>query len=338
MSHDIQSAGFRTLFRVSDPRIRDASDPEASAPVFSRIDFVSPPRQKATEATSAFELSKADSAAVPPSAAGGVPSASAQADPPASAAHTENKPLRVGIFGRGRLGSAVLENAKDAKGLTVAWALGRGYAPRSPVDVILDASHADAVRDHVEWAVRTGSDLVIGTSGWSIPDLAELVEDRIGVLTAPNFSLAAALMRRLALVLARFAASYPEADLGITEKHHNKKADAPSGTAKSLAAALVEGCPRYSGWSPAPAAPGKVSVASLRTGYEIGYHEVLLDAPAETMTLTHEARSRDLFARGALEALRWIRGRKGVYSFDDMAAQMLDPLFRMECADDRGTR
>ena len=312
MSHALQSAGFRTLFRVSDPRPRDASAPEVSPPRFSRTDFVSPPGQ--------------------------VPPAASQAAPPAQAPHTENKPLRVGIFGRGRLGSAVLENAKDAKGLTVAWALGRGYAPRSPVDVVLDASHADAVRDHVEWAVRTGSDLVIGTSGWTIPDLADLVGDRIGVLTAPNFSLAAALLRRLALVLARFSASYPEADLGITEKHHNKKADAPSGTAKSLAAALVEGCPRYTGWSLAPAAPGKVSVASLRTGYEVGFHEVLLDAPSETMTLTHEARSRDLFARGALEALRWIRGRKGVYSFDDMAAEMLDPLFRMECADDRGTR
>ncbi len=335
MSHALQSAGFRTLFRVSDPRPRDASAPEAFPRELPRIETL--PRSKQEDSQE-----KPVSAAPPVAEAASLPPAADRArepeDRPRSPAHGESKPLRVGIFGRGRLGSAVLENAKDAKGLTVAWALGRGYAPRSPVDVVLDASHADAVRDHVEWAVRTGSDLVIGTSGWSIPDLADLVGDRIGVLTAPNFSLAAALMRRLALVLARFAASYPEADLGITEKHHNRKADAPSGTAKSLAAALVEGCPRYTGWSPAPAAPGKVSVASLRTGYEVGFHEVLLDAPSETMTLTHEARSRDLFARGALEALRWIRGRKGVYSFDDMAAEMLDPLFRMECSDDRGTR
>lgn len=329
MAHYLQSAGFRTLFRVAEPRPREASPEEAF-----------PREQPEAEVLTRSKLEASKPASV---SAGSAASASRTRQPEAEdrsggAAHPESRPLRVGIFGRGRLGSAVLENAKDSKSLTVAWALGRGYAPRSPVDVVLDASHADAVRDHVEWAVRTGSDLVIGTSGWSIPDLAEIVEDRIGVLTAPNFSLAAALLRRLALVLARFASSYPEADLGITEKHHNKKADAPSGTAKSLAAALVEGCPRYTGWSLAPASPGKVSVASLRTGYEVGFHEVLLDAPSETMTLTHEARSRDLFARGALEALRWIRGRKGVYSFDDMAAELLDPLFRMECEGDRGTR
>ncbi|HSV56256.1 MAG TPA: dihydrodipicolinate reductase C-terminal domain-containing protein, partial [Magnetospirillaceae bacterium] len=63
---------------------------------------------------------------------------------------------------------------------------------------------------------------------------------------------------------------------------------------------------------------------------------ILLDAPAETMTLTHMARSRDLFARGALEALRWIHGRKGIYTFDDMAAELLDPHFRMECPDAPG--
>lgn len=294
MSHSLQSAECQTVFSVLPPRPSRASAPEALPSV----------------------LTVSNTRCLP--------------KPPVRIKPEETRPLRIGVFGRGRLGSAVVECSRESKDLTLAWALGRGYAPRSPVDVVLDASHGEAVRGHIEWAVRTGADLVIGATGWKIPDLADIVGERIGVLTAPNFSLGAALLRRFSLVLGRFAASYPEADLGISEKHHRNKTDAPSGTAVTLAAALVRGCPRYSGWTLGSAAPGKLSVSSLRTGYEIGCHEVLLDAPAETIALSHSARSRDLFARGALEALRWIRGRKGLFTFDDMAAELIDPLFRFE--------
>lgn len=296
MSHTLQSAGCQTVSRVLPPRRCTAS--RAEAPSLAIEDIV-PARIRKPVA-------------------------------PAMAPRTQALPAHVGIFGRGKLAAAVLSLAEGKTDLTVEWALGRGYSPRCPVDVALDASRAEAVREHVEWALKTGTDLVIGTSGWDIPELADMVADRIGVLVAPNFSLGAALLRRFSLALGRFAATYPEADLGVSEKHHRAKLDAPSGTAKALASALTEGCPRYSGWSLGSAAPDRISVSSLRTGSEVGFHEVLLDAPAETITLTHQARSRELFARGALEAIRWIRGRKGLWSFDDMAAELIDPLFRFE--------
>ncbi len=322
MSHNLQSAECQTVLRVLPPRAPEASGTEARRTESARTKTIrfqkhgDPPKSPAPPGPA--------DARVPVGIKTETPSRERETE------HPESLPLRVGIFGRGRLGSAVLERSQEAKGIAVAWALGRGYTPRGPVDVALDASRGEAVREHVEWALKTGTDLVIGTSGWSIPDLRALVGDRIGVLTAPNFSLGAALLRRFSLALGRFAAEYPESDLGISERHHRNKADAPSGTAKALADALVEGCPRYDRWGLAPAEPGMVSVSSLRTGYEIGYHEVLLDAPAETITLTHTARTRDLFARGALEAVRWIRGRKGLYSFDDLAAELIDPLFLFE--------
>jgi len=319
MSHNLQSAGCQTVLRVLPPRQCNASAPEVRQQEISdlkSIRFLKPESpSKPAQSSSAPKEPRQE------------PGASEHARKPE---RTEERPVRVGIFGRGRLGTAVVECSREAKNLTVAWALGRGYAPRSPVDVALDASRAEAVRDHLEWALATGADMVIGTSGWDIPDLKDLVGDRIGVLVAPNFSLGAALLRRFSLALGRFAAAYPEADLGVSEQHHRKKLDSPSGTAKSLAAALLEGCPRYKSWGTAPVEPDVISISSLRTGYEIGHHEVLLDAPSETITLTHSARSRNLFAQGALEALRWIRGRKGLYCFDDMAAELIDPLFRFE--------
>lgn len=90
--------------------------------------------------------------------------------------------------------------------------------------------------------------LLIGTTGWTIPDLAEQVGDRTAVLLAPNFSLTMALYARLSLILARFAALDEATDPYLVEHHHARKHDAPSGTAKQLAATLLKGCPRKTEW------------------------------------------------------------------------------------------
>ena len=181
---------------------------------------------------------------------------------------------------------------------------------------------------HLDWALETGTDLVVGTTGWAIPDLEARIRGRIAVLTSPNFSLAVALMARLSLVLGRFAALDPDLDPFISDHHHRLKADAPSGTAKRLAAAVLAGCPRKTGWTMGTPAADQLSVSVLRAGAEFGAHTVGLDGPAEVLELTHRARTRAVFARGALLSARWVRGRKGLFTFDDCAKEILDPLFR----------
>jgi 4-hydroxy-tetrahydrodipicolinate reductase len=234
--------------------------------------------------------------------------------------------MRIGIFGRGRLGSAVAEAAAAAEDLEVAWCLGRDGSP-GPVDLAIDASAGGAVEGHLAWCLETGADLVIGTTGWTLPGLEERVGERIGVLTAPNFSLTVALMARLARILGGFAALDPDLDPFILEHHHRLKADAPSGTARRLAQALLDGCPRKTSWTLGPPGPGELSIGVLRAGAESGSHTVGLDGPGETIHLTHQARSRLVFAQGALRAARWLRGRKGLRTFDDLARETLDPLF-----------
>jgi 4-hydroxy-tetrahydrodipicolinate reductase len=234
--------------------------------------------------------------------------------------------LRLGLFGRGRLGTAIADDAR-ALGIPLTWQAGREGAPGTPVDVAIDASVFDAVETHLDWALATGTDLVIGVTGGSVPDLEARVQGRIGVLVASNFSLSVALMARLATVLGRFAALDPARDPYLFEHHHRLKADAPSGTAKTLAAALMAGCPRKTEWTLGPAASHQLSVGVLRAGAEFGTHTVGLDAPAEVLELTHRARSRAPFAEGALAAARWIRGRKGCFTMDDLAREALDPLF-----------
>jgi 4-hydroxy-tetrahydrodipicolinate reductase len=234
--------------------------------------------------------------------------------------------LRIGLFGRGRLAAAIVEAAQSA-GTPVAWQAGRDEDPGEPADVAIDASVAGAVEAHLDWALARGTDLVIGTTGWSLPGLRARVGERIGVLSASNFSLAVALMARFATVLGRFAALDPARDPYLLEHHHRLKADAPSGTAKTLAAALLAGCPRKTEWTLGSPQPHQLSVGVVRAGAEFGTHTLGLDAPAEVLELTHRARSRAPFAEGALTAARWLRGRKGCFTMDDLAREVLDPLF-----------
>ncbi len=235
--------------------------------------------------------------------------------------------MRVGIFGRGRLGNTIAHEIGEAPDWELRWHVDRGEDPGGEVDVAIDASVSEAVPSHLEWALATGTDLVIGTTGWVLPALAAGIDSKIGVLVAPNFSLSVALMARLSTVLGRFAALDETLDPYILEHHHRAKMDAPSGTAKRLAAAVIEGCPRKTKWTLGSPGDNELNIAAVRAGSEFGMHTVGLDGPAETLSLAHQARSRALFAKGALRAATWLHGRKGLHTFDEVAAEVLEPLF-----------
>ncbi len=237
-------------------------------------------------------------------------------------------PITIGIFGRGRLGSAIAEAAGDR----LAWALGRHEHPPCPVDVAIHAASSEAVSVHLDWCLGHGADFLIGTTGWTLPDLPERVGERIGVVVAPNFSLTMALYARFAAILARYAALDEERDPFLLEHHHARKHDAPSGTAKQLAATLMKGCPRKTEWA-IPAAgqslmPHQLNVSSIRAGHTYSSHVVGVDSPGEVVELHHASRSARPYADGALQAAAWIRGRRGVFGMDQVARDLLDPLFQ----------
>ncbi len=239
--------------------------------------------------------------------------------------------MRIGVFGKGRLGSAIAEAVRDSAGAELAWQVSREAPPSDTVDAAIEASAAPAVPARVEWAIQTGTPLLIGTTGWTVPDLNARVAGRTAILVAPNFSLTMALYARLSLVLARFAARDEDCDPYLVEHHHARKHDAPSGTAKQLAATLLKGCPRKTEWViPAVGAPlsaHQLNVSSIRAGHTYSSHTVGLDAPGETLELTHAARSARPYAEGALRAAAWIQGRTGVFTMDEVARDLLEPLF-----------
>ena len=179
-----------------------------------------------------------------------------------------------------------------------------------PVDVAIDFTVAGAVSPNLAVMAGRGWNVVIGTTGWDA-DLAEcraIVERAgTGVLAAANFSIGMHVFRRLVQDAASQFGARPDVGAWIHESHHAAKRDAPSGTALELARAML-----------AAGYDRGIDVSSTRAGSIPGIHEVGFDAPAETVTLTHEVRDRAVFAHGALEAAVWLKGRRGWFGIADM--------------------
>ena len=178
------------------------------------------------------------------------------------------------------------------------------------VDVAVDFSTPDSVTANALVLAKRGISLVIGTTGWSQHEAAlrQAVADAgVGIVVAPNFSTGVVLFEALVAQAAKLFA--PQADFAafLHEAHHSAKKDAPSGTALSLKRAMEQvGFPR------------PIDVSSTRAGFIPGTHTIGFDGPAETITLTHAARDRTAFARGALAAAQWIQGKRGWFTMRDV--------------------
>jgi 4-hydroxy-tetrahydrodipicolinate reductase len=178
-----------------------------------------------------------------------------------------------------------------------------------PADVAIDFSTPDAVPVNLPRLLERGISVVVGTTGWqgqeaALRELAKKYD--AGVVAAPNFALGVNIFLAVAERAAQLMAGRDTFRPWIHELHHAAKRDAPSGTALALERALRQGGVQ------------EVPVTSTRAGWIPGTHIAGFDAIAETITLTHETRDRSVFARGALEAARWLVGKRGWFSMRDV--------------------
>jgi 4-hydroxy-tetrahydrodipicolinate reductase len=220
---------------------------------------------------------------------------------------------RVLLVGRGRM-VRIVESLCADYGFEVAGWIDRAGAAREAdwpdAAVAIDFSTADAVPRNLPRLAARGLSVVIGTTGWQAHEdalRADPAVRQIGVVAAPNFALGVNIFLALAERAGALMAPHESFGAWIHEAHHAAKRDAPSGTARALEAALRRG--RYA---------RVVNIASTRAGSIPGTHTLGFDAAAETMTITHEARDRSVFARGALEAARWVIGRRGWFTMRDV--------------------
>jgi 4-hydroxy-tetrahydrodipicolinate reductase len=217
----------------------------------------------------------------------------------------------LAIVGYGKMGKLIEQFAPEY-GFTVA--LKRDLEPLLAqdfrgIDVAVDFTVPGAVRSNVETVAGFGVNLVIGTTGWSSDaDAVKAVVQKngIGLVWSPNFSVGVSVFFRLVSEAARLLAAHQEYGAWAWEIHHSTKKDAPSGTLLKLVEEM-----KKSGYT------RLIDAGSNRAGRIPGTHEIGFDSSADTITLRHTAHSREGFARGALQAARWIIGKKGFYEWNE---------------------
>jgi len=220
--------------------------------------------------------------------------------------------MKLALHGYGKMGQTI-ERVANASGHDVVSVFDIDREePINGAEVLIDFSHARALDRALSIATSNGLDLVIGTTGWNdrIDAVRERVKD-IGCVYASNFSPGANITFALAKRAGELFARFPQYAAGMEERHHSQKKDAPSGTALRIANEVKTG----SGGKLDPA------IVASRVGSEFGLHTLFFDSPDDLIEISHRARGREGFARGAIVAAELVRGRKGLMRFDELIWQ-----------------
>lgn len=228
--------------------------------------------------------------------------------------------MKVALIGYGKMNRLVEALARDA-GHEVACIM-RGSETvdaeaLNGCDVAIDFSVSEAVVKNVELCMNANVKLIEGTTGWlnQKSEIENIVSHYQGAMVyGANFSIGVNLFYRIIEQAAKILGKIDDYDVFLTEAHHRQKRDAPSGTALQLKKIVDEKM------------NANVEAVSLRAGFIPGTHTVGFDSVADTITLTHTARSREGFARGALRAAEWLTQREtrtGLIEFDEVVESLI---------------
>jgi 4-hydroxy-tetrahydrodipicolinate reductase len=221
----------------------------------------------------------------------------------------EARAMRLLIVGYGKMGRMVEELAV-AEGVEIVGRVDQGRDEWADADVAVDFSTADALLSNFTHYTKRRLPAVIGTTGWNA-HLDRLREEAaragIGIVASGNFSIGVNVFANVVAEATRLMIAQPQYGAWIHEIHHSAKRDAPSGTALLLRDAMV-----------AAGFNRSIDISSARAGMIPGTHTVGFDSASDTIELIHRARDRRGFASGALLAARWIQGRTGWFTMQDV--------------------
>ena len=243
--------------------------------------------------------------------------------------------IRIAISGAGgRMGRALYDFAKACPDIEVVFGVDTYCVDLSyPVfdtfdcctltaDVVVDFSNPSALDGILDYAEKTGAKVILATTGYSDAQQEKIkyYSKKMGIFQASNMSLGVGLLCQLSKDATRFLDGY---DIEIVETHHNKKADAPSGTALTLAKEINQvkdnSLDLLCGRDKSKRSVNDLTIHSVRGGTTVGKHSVMFFGCGENLTISHEAESKDLFASGAVSAVKFIMTKKkGLYGIKDL--------------------
>jgi len=229
--------------------------------------------------------------------------------------------MRIGLFGYGTMGRMIERIASDRGHSIVARIDTPGEIPPfETLDIAIDFSTPEAALGNVCACLEHGIPVVSGTTGWmdDFPKAERLCREVDGAfLYASNFSLGMNIFFELNAHLARMMSQFPDYSLHMTEIHHTRKLDAPSGTAITLAEGIMENS-SYTEWSADGGSSNVIPIASERVGDTPGTHRVTYDSKVDQIEIQHTAHNREGFALGAVLAAEWLMDKTGVFGMKDV--------------------
>jgi len=189
-------------------------------------------------------------------------------------------------------------------------------------DVAIEFTVPQVTLSNYKRAFEAGVPVVSGTTGWSekLPEVkADVEKNGYTLFWASNFSLGVNIFAAVNKYLAKLVNDFPDYSVEMTEVHHTQKLDAPSGTAITLAEGIIENIDRKTVWAKEIAtAPEQIAIKSIREGKIPGIHTIIYESDVDTISITHDAKSREGFALGAVIAAEFTAGKKGFLGMADL--------------------
>ncbi len=205
-----------------------------------------------------------------------------------------------------------IEDGLDAKGIKKA-------------DVAIDFTAPDIILSNISAISKIGTNLVIGTTGWyeRLEEVKKIVAKyKTGIIYGSNFSIGANVFFQIVRQASERFAPFPEYDVYGIETHHIGKKDSPSGTAKTLGGIILANSKTKKVLQNErlnrQIRPEELHFSSVRGGVNPGRHEIVFDSAADEIRLIHQAKGRQGFAQGAIMAAEYIKGKKGLYNFEEL--------------------
>ena len=238
--------------------------------------------------------------------------------------------MKIALIGYGNMGRDVENALKDTphKVVSVSYRTlneGLDKAGIAKSDVAIDFTAPSIVLTNIENVAKLGVNMVIGTTGWyeQLPKVKQIVnKNKIGIVYGQNFSIGANIFFQIVDFASNLVNRFGGYDVFGLEVHHAGKKDSPSGTAKKLADVIMKQVPTKKKLVNDPLqrqiTNEELHFTSIRGGRNPGFHEITFDSPADQIKLSHQAHGRRGFALGAIMAAEFIKGKKGLHSFDEL--------------------
>lgn len=231
--------------------------------------------------------------------------------------------MKVCLIGYGKMGKAIepilVERGHKLSGIVTRSNSSQLADFLSQSDVAIEFTDPESAFDNLLACFEHQVPVVSGTTGWLAQwdDLIHILQETHGtMLWASNFSIGVNVLFEVNRLMAKIMSRLPEYQIQVEEIHHVHKKDKPSGTAVSLINDIMDKHPIYKSWILDPQEPNsdQLSVLAKREESVVGYHKVRFKSPIDQLEISHEAFTREGFAKGAVFAAEWLRGKKGLYT------------------------